>query len=295
MRYLKKFESIHFLDYAPERGNTLEEVFGIDLYKFKEFLQNTLPNQNLLFVGAGTKGITFKWLGNRNLPTNFYDNQFTGNRNYTTDLVIKITPYEPEVAAAHKILQRAGAGQLPGFVKIYWIKEVELPKEFQWSKRVGPIEYDDLEYYSKYVKKNPQIEVDKKGFRKWRTRWIDEDKIDKKDKSKDSKVWLICQELLQLPTEREKFILEEITLLSRAKVAKVKPDDKKILQNIFKKEISEMDIPGEPDINFEEFENLFWKFFNITQSAKKYGIPNNDFDASNFGFRGQELVAFDCA
>ena len=297
MKYLKSFESIHFGSYKSDEANILEEVFGTNFYKIKEFLQKSLPGQNLKMLGAGTKGQTFKWVGNYTLPNEFYKKGFVGNTNYNTGLAIKITPYEAEMEAAEQILKKSAGSFLPGFVKIYWIKELELPKEFQWSQRLGAPEWGDFENYEDWLLRNPDMKGDKNSYRKWRTEGIKKEDIPKGENEKLAKVWLICQELLTLPTIREKYILEEISMISRKKIEPLIQSDEesqKILKSIFKSEVSEIDLP-KSKVSYKEFEVLFWQFHRILLSAKKYGIPSHDFDASNFGYRDGELVAFDCA
>lgn len=312
MKHLKRFESIHLGGYELQQGNLLEEVFGENLYKLKELVQSTMPNQNLMYIGSGTKGISFEWLGNHQLPKDFTKKGFKGTLVYTSGLVIKVTPFEDEYKTALKLLKRGPGMEIPGVVKYYWIKEIALPQELKLSKYLEPIQAPDLRRFKTFMTRNPDIPRDESAFRSWRTRRIDRDfppgqekekaeffkEFKKKERGhKQTTIWIICQELVEIPDARQKFILDELSMIPRneiKKVAKGAKVDKRILQDLFEDSISGMDTDVEEDISFEEFEELFWKWNDLLENVKKYKIPSNDLDATNMGFRRDELVAFDC-
>jgi len=121
---------------AWKKENNTIQLFNRDRLNFRNFIQNILPNVNLKFLGGGAIGVAFVPIGNYTLPTDFTQNNFYGvipPKN--TPVVFKFTANSTEVKKIKNLIEKPNN---PGLVNYYWIKEVDLPSELQYSTTYGP-------------------------------------------------------------------------------------------------------------------------------------------------------------
>jgi len=138
---------------AWKKENNTIQLFNRDRLNFRNFIQNILPNVNLKFLGGGAIGVAFIPIGNYTLPTDFTQNNFYGTiPPENTPVVFKFTANSTEVEKIKNLIEKPNN---PGLVNYYWIKEVDLPSELQYSTTYGP---------SKDVLKNER-----------KTQWIKQD------------------------------------------------------------------------------------------------------------------------
>jgi len=128
---------------VPEIGldsqNRVWRAFGGDVTSLKGFLQDLLPNQNLRFLGVGWFGLAFEPRnGGLKLPDSFTEQGFVGQPSPENQrVVIKVTTNPKEAKTIRSLIEEKG-GKSPNLCRYYWIKEVELPSDQQFSKFLGP-------------------------------------------------------------------------------------------------------------------------------------------------------------
>jgi hypothetical protein len=121
---------------AWKKENNTIQLFNRDRLNFRNFIQNILPNVNLKFLGGGAIGVAFVPIGNYTLPTDFTQNNFYGViPPENTPVVFKFTANSTEVEKIKNLIEKPNN---PGLVNYYWIKEVDLPSELQYSTTYGP-------------------------------------------------------------------------------------------------------------------------------------------------------------
>jgi len=119
-----------------KKENNTIQLFNRDRLNFRNFIQNILPNVNLKFLGGGAIGVAFVPIGNYTLPTDFTQNNFYGViPQGNTPVVFKFTANSSEVEKIKNLIDKPNN---PGLVNYYWIKEVDLPSELQYSTTYGP-------------------------------------------------------------------------------------------------------------------------------------------------------------
>jgi len=121
---------------AWKKQNNTIQLFNRDRLKFRDFIQSILPDVNLKFLGSGAIGVAFVPIGNYTLPADFTQNNFFGDISpKNTPVVFKFTANSTEAEKIKKLIEKPNN---PGLVNYYWIKEVDLPSESQYSSTYGP-------------------------------------------------------------------------------------------------------------------------------------------------------------
>lgn len=126
------------IDKSPtwNKENKTIKLFNRDRLNFRNFVQTILPNVNLKYLGGGAMGVAFVPIGNYTLPTDFTQNNFFGViPPENTSVVFKFTANSTEVEKIKKLIEKPNN---PGLVNYYWIKEVDVPSELQYSTTYGP-------------------------------------------------------------------------------------------------------------------------------------------------------------
>lgn len=134
------------ISYSPKKPeiheghpNKVFRLFGGNVLDIRNFLQDLFPGQNLSYLGAGMMGLAFEPMGNSGLSLSSAHMQegFTGKQPDISNVVIKITTNLKEATTIKKLIQDDG-GKSSNLAHYYWIKEINLPSEQQFSSTIGP-------------------------------------------------------------------------------------------------------------------------------------------------------------
>lgn len=301
--------------------NFFVRVFNKDTLAVKEFIQKSIGQKNLRFLGGGGIGLAFIGEDGK---------------------VIKFTTDESEKNGVDRMLKLApGNERLPGFAKYYWIREVDLP-ESNWLK----ILKDQKRPEAERIEQRRQIEkilktANLNDVRRYeleqrlkRLSNPDQEFIDRrKGQSKFTKAYIICLENLTLPNKIESEIAHNIFLFVKENYLIIGDDkgnkrklsefydwtqsDNEVFQeeDFVKRGFQNKNIvsrtPGLTKTGFfgtsEDYKNMWkkeisknffmtfsMKMLNLYSRGKEFGIPTSDIHEGNIGYRGDELVAFDC-
>lgn len=323
----------------PKTENTFKQTFGGDILQLREFVQMNLPGQKLKYMGAGCVGLAFDWKGGQKLPNGFFDKNFYGEKNTSSEgKVIKFTQNKAEVGGSKKMIDLTKGGGVPHFASYYWVKEVDLPPANVWSRTYGPPRPGvNMKFPTDKVagKLNAEGEIELKKGEEIRSRhgdfkeFNDEENIKRfidmkrKDNSvKMEKAYIVCLEkLTRTLNDDEKCIMKVLLLYLRHpsksgfakgpidfdvpsdKIIKdvykfVMFDDEEIIPQYSEDEIGigielKKEFRGK-DISEEFFISFVTEVCKVYASGIKSDIPINDIHGENMGYRGDELVAFDC-
>lgn len=310
-----------------DTSNTFKDIFTNDVLLLRQFIQENMPGQNLKYLGAGCIGLAFKWLKSSLLPDDFYKKGFIGEKTPdSSGKIIKFSASLEEFEGSKKLIEKNGG---PGFAKYYWIKEVELPHNQRYSSTLGapaPWHYGkksgDTSLRTRMgdqLQHNPPEQFQK---------WID----DKKQKGtvKMDKSYLICIEELKMLNKVEENLGH---LLHQLYCRKCWNDEGNVKKSSMVRKFGSNDFNLDPLLDGEkldrrlheiwndkenlsktakqrfggDYERIIKEIFDLGESefvdfAKKYcrihkeagDIPTSDIHGGNMGWRGSELVAFDC-
>jgi len=134
------------ISYSPKKPeiheghpNNVFRLFGGNVLDIRNFLQDLFPGQNLSYLGAGMMGLAFEPSGNSGLSLSSAHMQegFTGKQPDISNVVIKITTNLEEAKTIKKLIQDDG-GKSSNLAHYYWIKEINLPSEQQFSSTIRP-------------------------------------------------------------------------------------------------------------------------------------------------------------
>ena len=318
--------------YDPSRNeNRVVNTFSGDFLQLKEFLQNLLPNQNLKYLGAGAMGLGFVPMGNLKFPDSFTQTGFKGQLPpEKTNVVLKVTTNLQEVKKITNIVENF-QGQIPGAVTYYFIKEVLLPADKQWSSTIGSPN-------AKLPGQDKQMRID--DFKKmWNNDWfrkenpgLDDEQIDKliqrkyenfielkkkRDEVKFENLYIICLDRLDSLTPEQKdhvFIAfeyfywlqfhhkkENVTGNRNYKptsVIKSVYTKEPIMKEWYNKRIEEEKQSKDPTKNFPSFETFVDIFKNLINAIELvWDGPEKprqfDLHSGNIGLKDNQLVFFD--
>lgn len=296
----------------PKTHNVFSSIFNSDKLRLKEFIQKSIGLENLSFISGGAIGLAFQW----------------------GDKVIKFTTDISEKEGVERMIEISPEGsKIPGFVKYYWIKEVRLP-EGSWRKSGKNITADleDKVINQRKISKtgqkttllSPEEVENRKSDKKMKTAFIIcLEKIETLNKV-DSEIAHFIYLLIKPPPNSEamNYIGPNIKNDNRLKslIRWLKSDeeeykepeylkmglDKVSIFSSFTKGLTKKAIFSEDDETKKKFEQI-WdsvsesyfiefanKMINIYEQGLKLGIPVSDIHEGNMGWRGDELVAFDC-
>jgi len=312
--------------YELSKDNKIVNLFSGDFLQLKQFVQSIFPNQNLKFLGAGAMGMAFSSKGDLKLPQNFIDKDFYGSiPPENTPVVLKLTTNMGEVEKIKKIIQDYG-GQVPGVASYYWIKELVIPQNRQWSTTLGaPNTKKPGQTKEMRIEDFKKLYLDSDWFKKEHPGLTDEQlkkvvdrmfdnfikKKRKEDKVKHEKAFLICLDKIQpLPKE-----LQDATALAfeyyywtqsepqakRRGPRKLKPisvidsiyTKEPVMKKYYDKRIFED--PKKPKPSFENFRNAFYRIMKLMTTLKRAPFKLGDYDmhSGNIGLKGDDLVFFD--
>lgn len=335
-----------------DRGtaNCFKDIFQNDPLKLKEFIQTSLPGQNLKYGGAGCVGLAFLWINPKPLPKEFYEEGFYGTKELPKEnLVLKFTTNLGEVEGSKKLIDLSAGGPEPGFARYYWIKEIDLPESNWWSRTLGPqlpwqqmkkARGNDPENQGEYTfttkegdKETKPIKTREGDFLGWNKKKDYKRFIDIKKKAgtlKMTKAYIVCLEQLKLLTETE----ENLVTMTRnfltgfgnqtgptvenqylipgedntEKLGKIydfmKSDSPEFVAEVGKNKwvITKKQLWGDradtmvldDSITKDFFIEFSNKVIDLYEKGGKRGVPTNDLHGGNMGYRGEELVGFDC-
>lgn len=327
---LKKSGDTENIDRGPSyelsKDNKIVNLFSGDFSQLKQFVQSIFPNQNLKYLGAGAMGMAFSSNGDLKLPQNFTDKDFYGSLPpKDTSVVLKLTTNTGEIEKIKKIIQDYD-GQIPGLVPYYWVKELEIPQNKQWSTTLGAPDTKKLgqtkemridDFKKKYI--------DDKWFKKQHSDLTDEQlkklvdrmydnfikKKRKEDKVRHEKAFLICLEKIQsIPKELHDALAFAFEYYyhaqSEPETNRRGPRNLKpisvldsiytkipIMKKYYEKRVSEDPKLSKP--SFENFRNAFFKILELMNKLKKSPFKLRDYDmhSGNIGLKGDDLVFFD--
>jgi len=309
--------------------NFFKDIFNNEPLKLKFFLQENMPNQNFKYLGAGGFGLSFEWIKSKPLPNSFFNDNFFGKNIESGSKVLKFTANKSEAEGTKKMIKLSDGGQnkIPGFANYFWIKQVNIPEKNWWSVELGPQRPDQ-------ITKNPLVGRGGKEMKSRKGDYMKdrglEDLSGKEIKSggKTKMGWIICLEKLRMLTERETILCESSKLFltdpsseklktgfldfKNHDIDKIKTlydwylsDDNDVIEFWKKKNFTIPEYHREnmsywkelfkkTKPNFEEFNNFCISVSKIFSNGLRYDIPLGDIKSDNMGFRGGELVAFDC-
>jgi len=281
--------------------NHLKKIFRNNSLSLREFMGSFISSQNLELIGAGISGLAFEWKPPYNLPENFYQKGFYGER-FSGPSILKISPYEKEAESVKSIMEINKGKKIEGFVKYYWVKELVIPKELQLSKI--------LMGFSKNDKKKmiSDIPLFKKTIDNYR---------EMEESTKFKKFYIICMEKVNLLSQEEKNLANfwrRINGIDKGFFDKlVKDNSESRLETIwdiikgnkvnflksmftrneytiielYKKFISNSTLSKSQFMDFSK------QVLNIYKNGKEMNIEIDDLHGNNLGWSGSNLVAFD--
>ena len=314
--------------YDPvNQENRIVNTFTGDVLKLKETIQNLFPNQNLKYIGAGAMGLAFEPKGDLILPPDFTNSGFFGSLPPKgTNVVIKVTTNPQEIKKIKNFISNY-KGESPGVVNYYWMKEIDLPSERQWSTTVGAPRMNKVGHT-----KEDRIEDFKKLYNQdWfknqfpnETQQQIDDRIDnmfknfielkkKKDEVKSEKLIIICLDKVERLTKDQK----DLVMLSfdyffwlqfsdkRNKGKGYKPEG--VMKSIYlkdpklfefylkKKELNDQENIMKNFPDFQTFKNMTIEL--IEAISKVWNGPDRprdyDLHEGNIGVKNGKLVFFD--
>lgn len=304
-----KEELVFGIESNDKTNNIFKNFFNSSKLELKEFLQSKMPNQNLKFLGSGSVGLAFEWSKSPQLPDSFFSSQdglkFIGHKTNYEGKVIKFTADQKEVNATIDIMEKTNGGKntLDSFVNFFWIKEVELDKKYQkkiaslWKEEEKRLQ--DLLNNRRLKSSNKKQEIPKVDLEK------------RKSVDVTETVFIICLEKLEMLNNNQKMMtLFFNTFLGFIDVFDPKTNIIEVVYNwIMLNDNENFDFWGDgnygvslklkkefrnENVTFDEFETFIRKLCKVFSDGKKYDIPVTDIHADNLGFRGDDLVAFDC-
>jgi hypothetical protein len=293
-------------------NNVFKTFFNSSSLELKEFLQSKMPNQNLKFLGAGSVGLAFEWYKSPQLPKSFfsseYELKFIGQETDYQGKVIKFTADVNEFDATLEIMKKTNNGKNPldSFVNFFWIKEVQLDKRYQ--KKVGSLWREEDQRLQDLLS-NRRIKSKLEPNRKNDLPEIDLET--RKSKEVTQSVFIICLEKLEMLNDTQKVMAEFFTIFRDfIDVFKPSKESIEVVYNwIMYNDNETMDFLGdgsrgaslrlkkkfrEANITFQQFEYFLKSMCKIFVDGQKNDIPVTDIHPGNLGFRGDNLVAFDC-
>ena len=331
-------------------ANCFKDIFQNDPLKLKEFIQTSLPGQNLKYGGAGCVGLAFLWTNPKPLPKEFYEEGFYGTKELPKEnLVIKFTTNLGEVEGSKKLIDLSAGGPEPGFARYYWIKEIDLPESNWWSRTLGPqlpwqqmkkARGNDPENQGEYTFTTKEGDKETKPIKtregdllsynrkKDYKRFIDTKRREGTIKMK--KAYIVCLEQLKLlnnveenivsyirpflsgfgdqsgPTIRNQYLIPSQD--NTDKLEKIydylKSDKEEFVAEIGKDKFvirrrqifydESKDDKLDDSITKEFFIDFSNKVIDLYEKGGKMGVPTGDLHGGNMGYRGDELVGFDC-
>jgi len=301
-----------------------KDIFNNDPLSLKSFIQSVLPNQNLKYLGAGCQGLAFQWVNPKPLSQDFLKKDYFG---YTPDsnkeLVLKFTANLGEKEGSKKLIELTNSKDIKEFLKYYWIKEVDLPESNVWSRTLGPqLPWQKTKYP---ISDREDIKTRMGDMLQYNSEEDIKRFVDTKRKAgtvKIERAYIVCLEkLTRTLNEQEKCVIEVLLLWMKNPTTtnfqkgpldfelpneeKIKDiykfvmfDDEEIIPDYtedevgigleLKKRFREQNISNDFFIDFTK------KVCEVYTSGLKNKIPINDIHGDNLGYRGEELVAFDC-
>lgn len=306
-------------------NNCFVKFFNSDTLAVKEFIQREVGKKNLKFLGGGCIGLAFLGDDGKVIKLTADKKEKKG-----VDRMIELTPgneilpgfakyywiKEVDLPTAVKSINH----DLPGSVNIADAGKIKQMREIQRrlkAKNIDPKRKYELE---QRLKRLGDLESDQE--------FIDR----RRSNPKINKVYLICLENLRLPTDIESALVSIITTFFRIKYFFADDKDNfRKLSEFFDWLHNDEEVYQEKDFVNRQFykekivsnvpgltKKLFWgtgneykeiwmtkitkdyfmefsqKVLNLYSIGKKYRIPTSDIHSGNVGFRGDELVAFDC-
>lgn len=277
-------------------SNRVRDVFTGDILSLKEFIAQNFKNQDLVLLGSGDQGFAFDWIKPKPLSEEFTKTGFiSADSTNDVEKVIKLTSSLKEAEIIKSYVRKFKGKPVPGLARYFWIKEIHLPKNRQWSAIFGPPKGYERE---RNLEASVHTQIAK---------IMQHAKVDK--------IWLICLEKLRLLNEKETKIWDFLTIYDWSLMSNKNKFNRETCYELwewlvgptwetnFQKgilKISEENKKYYKD-NFLHYEvtknELFrWikRYFTLFENEKKYGFSTWDLHANNLGFRGNELVVFDC-
>lgn len=318
--------------YNPEeKENRLVNFFHGDFLELKNFIQKIIPGQNLKYIGAGAMGMGFEPRGDIKYPPGFTNNDFIGQLPPEgTPVILKVTTNIGEIKKIKDLVQKY-QGQIPGVVSYYFVKEVDLPSEKQFSVQLGAPDahkagqtkemriddwkkmWDNQWYRSQFPGASDE-EIQKKIQRKF-DNFIELHK--KKNEKRTEKVGIICMDKIDPLTNDERHNVEfsfeyfywlqfEHKKRSDNRQRKFKPAS--VIKSVYTKE-SVMkqfyDQRVKEKLNNPDSKSVIPDFNTFVETFKKLLVAINtvwsdktkpeqlDLHSGNIGKKGNELVFFD--
>lgn len=311
--YCIQEEVIIFKD--KDRTPAVRDIFTGDILKLKEFLQTYLKDKNLVSIGSGNQGYAFKWKNPKPLTDEFMEKDFLGENNLNKPKVIKITPSEHEASVAMEYIKKFKGKEIPGLATYFWIKEVYLPKDKQWSSVYGP---PGKEVFLRYPRAGFTTRIDEPE-EEVRQRFTTRTTTDKRmrnffSQTKKDKIWIICLEELKMLSEKQIAICKFISnydwiirdnreLWSKATVTDLW---RWLVTDIYNTEFKDIFTIGSKvksswkdlflyhEISAAYLVEWFDKWLTLYEMSETWGFSTDDAHLDNLGMRGDELVVFDC-
>lgn len=206
---------------VTDKNNVVKNTFLGDTLQLRNIIQKVLPNQNLKYLGAGAFGIAFNVSGGLKIPSNFMSNGFIGELPpQGSDVVIKVTTNIGEYKKIKDIIQNH-KGIIPSSAKYYFIKEVDLPSDKQFSSTIGPPSNDDKDMVkSDRIKKFKEMD--------W---WKAPDNYSpaKIEKEKEK----IVKNLIKRKIKKDEVKLEKLYIICLEKIRSLTPEEKDAVRLAF--------------------------------------------------------------
>lgn len=294
-----KEELVYGKNLSKQDGNFFASIFNSDPLKLREFIQGNLHLQNLKFLAGGGIGLAFEW----------------------KDKILKFTTDNSEKIGVEKMMALAPDEKLlPGFAKYYWIKEIDLPRD-KWKKTTFELTVKELDNLKKKRRgessdslTGDQIETRKKMDRIKKAYIICLEKLRMLDQDEDLISMIICNLMSKnrkkvrfLDPEKDnteklksiwKWIQSDQVEFKDPEFVKLGMDKMQIWSNDYlglnKSAFGDDFIKSWSEIGLEKFLDISKKILKIYYTGEKLGIPTGDMKGDNMGWRGDELVAFDC-
>lgn len=282
-------------------SNLFASLFNSDALKLREFIQSKLNLQNLKFIGGGAIGLAFLW----------------------KDRIIKFTTDLSEKQGVEKMIRLTpGEKVIPGFAKYYWIKEVTLPQE-TWKKPTHDLSQEEIDKIKQQRRdksnnspKSEQFDSRKKLDKIKKAYIICLEKLKMVDEHEETISILICNlmnskrwyhatnKYLKIGEDNSEKLKSIYKWIQSDQIEYKEPefvdlglDKEQIWSNEFlglNKSVFKDFEKNWSKITLNEFIEFSKKILNIYYIGDKLGIPTSDIKSDNIGYRGDELVAFDC-
>jgi hypothetical protein len=310
MKRIKKFKNFFIGEELVTKlkvtntHNIFSSIFNSDHLKLKEFIQKSIGVENLKFIAGGAIGLAFDW----------------------KDKVIKFTTDLNEKRGVEKMMQlSSGDKKISGFAKYYWIKEVDLPGG-NWKKN-SPDTADQIDRLSKQriLSKSgtksqlltpDEIEVRKKTEVVKKAYIICLEKLQMLNKVESEMAHLVFLLIkhgyLDPKIDNSGRLSSLLEWINSDREEYNEPDylklgiDKVPIFSSFEAGITKRSIFSDDDATRKNYESMWRgvskrdfldfsnKMISLYREGDKLGIPTSDIHEGNIGWRGDELVAFDC-